>query len=164
MKVGLVVGRFQPFHKGHLHLFRKSLETADRIIIAVGSSNIKNKDNPLSYRMRVEMLRKVISEEGIGDKVIKIIPSPDDPSDDVWLEKLLKKTGRFDIAFGNNDWTNDILEIAGYKVASIRFLKRKIYQGVIIRRLFRKGKDWEERVPSYLVGFIREEFAKSITL
>ena len=164
MKVGLVVGRFQPFHKGHLYLIEKALEVSDRIIIAIGSSNIRNKENPLNYKTRVEMLKKVITEESLEDRVLKIIPSPDDPSDDVWLEKLLKKAGKFDIAFGNNDWTNDILEKEGYKVIKVSFLNRKIYQGVIIRRLFKKGKDWEERVPPYLAGFIRKELSKAIIL
>lgn len=157
MKIGLVVGRFQPFHKGHLYLFKKSLKVSDKIIIAVGSSNITNKDNPLSYITRVKMLKKVITEENLENRVLKIIPSPDDPSDDVWLEKLLKNAGKFDIAFGNNDWTNDILEKAGYKVTGIRFLNRKMFQGVIIRKLFKKGKNWEDRVPSYLVSFIRKK-------
>mgnify|MGYP001617726433 CR=1 FL=1 len=164
MKVGLVVGRFQPFHKGHLYLIEKALESADKIIIAVGSSNISNEDNPLSYNTRVKMLKKVIAQEGIAKRVIKIVASPDDPSDDAWLKELLENAGRFDIAFGNNDWTNDILEKAGYKVTGIRFLNRKIYQGVIIRKLFKKGKDWEERVPSYLAGFIRKELSKATLL
>ena len=160
MKIGLVVGRFQPFHKGHLYLIKKALNEADKIIIVIGSSNIHDENNPLSYRTRVEMIKKVIAEESLKDKVLKVIPSPDDLSDDVWLEKLLKNAGKFDIAFGNNKWTNDILKKEGYKIANIRFLNRKIYQGVFIRRLFKKGKDWEKRVPSYLVDFIREELAK----
>lgn len=164
MKVGLVVGRFQPFHKGHLRLIEKSLAVTDKIIIAVGSSNITDKDNPLSYKTRVKMLEKIIAEEGLKDKVLKIIPSPDDPSDDVWLEKLLKNAGKFDIAYGNNDWTNGILHKAGYEVMKIPYFNRKFYQGVFIRDLFRNDKNWEKNVPSYLVDFVRKEFAKSITL
>lgn len=162
-KIGLVVGRFQPFHKGHLYLFKKSLTACNKIIIAVGSSNINNEDNPLSYRTRVKMLKKVISEERIAYKVIKIVSSPDHPSDDVWFNKLLKNAGKFDVAFGNNGWTNDILEKAGYKVIKIPFLDRKIYQGVFIRKLFIENKKWENRVPKYLTEFIRKEFSKAIT-
>lgn len=164
MRIGLVVGRFQPFHKGHLHLIKKSLSAADRIIIAVGSSNITDKDNPLSYKIRVKMLKKVIAEESLEGKVLQIIPSPDDPSDDVWLEKLLKNAGKFDIAFGNNDWTNGILQKAGYEVMEISYLNRKFYQGVFIRNLFRYDKNWEKNVPSYLAGFIRKELSKAIML
>ncbi|MEK7573509.1 MAG: adenylyltransferase/cytidyltransferase family protein [Patescibacteria group bacterium] len=162
IKIGLVVGRFQPFHKGHLYLIEKALEASEKIIIVIGSSNMSDENNPLSYKTRAEMIKKVIAEESLEDKVLKIIPSPDDPSDDVWLEKLLIKAGRFDIAFGNNDWTNDILEKAGFKILKIKFLNRKTYQGVIIRELFRKNKKWQNRVPKYLTDFIQKEFSRTI--
>jgi nicotinamide-nucleotide adenylyltransferase len=162
-KTALVVGRFQPFHKGHLYLINKTFEVADKIIIAVGSSNIKNNDNPLPYETRVAMLNKVIGHEKWTDRIIKIIPSPDDPSDDVWLKLLLENAGMFDIAIGNNSWTNGILKNAGYKVLEIPYYKRNLYQGIYIRKLFKNGGNWQERVPSYLVGFINKEFGEHLT-
>ncbi|HVZ12241.1 MAG TPA: adenylyltransferase/cytidyltransferase family protein [Patescibacteria group bacterium] len=158
-KVGLVVGRFQPFHKGHLYLLNEVLKACDKIIIAVGSSNVSNENNPLSYATRVEMLKKVILEEGLGKRVIKIVPSPDDPSDDKWLELLLKEAGKIDIAFGNNEWTNGILERAGYEVIEVPYLNRVHFQGVYIRNMFSEGKPWEEEVPEYLVDFIKDKFS-----
>lgn len=160
-KIGLVVGRFQPFHKGHLYLLKKTLEKADKIIIAVGSSNVSDENNPMSFEARVRMLEKVIREEGLKSEVMKIIPSPDDPSDDVWLSKLLKNAGEFDVAVGNNDWTNGILEKAGYKVLEIKYLNRDLYQGVVIRKLFKTGGNWQDLVPSYLVEFVKKELPKS---
>ncbi len=159
-KIGLVVGRFQPFHLGHLYLIREALKQADKIIIAVGSSNVQNEENPMSYETRVAMLEKVIEQEKIGDRVIKIVPSPDDTSDDVWLEELLKNVGKFDFEAGNNDWTNGILEKKGYKVLQTPYLKRDIYQGKVIRELFKTGGKWEERVPAYLVEFVKKELSK----
>lgn len=164
MKIGLVVGRFQPFHKGHLYLIHETLKVVDRIVIAIGSSNTTNKDNLLSYKTRAKMLEKVIAEEGLKNKILKIVPSPDDPNDEVWLRKLLKNVGKFDIAFGNNKWTNDILEKAGYEILKIPYFNRNIYQGMIIRDLFRNEKDWKERIPSYLASFIRKELSKTIIL
>lgn len=160
MRIGLVVGRFQPFHKGHLYLFKKAIKVSYKIIIAVGSSNIKDGDNPLSYSKRVKMLRKVIANEGWEERILKIVPSPDDPSDDIWLKLLLKNTGKFDVGIGNNDWTNGILKKAGYKVLEVPYLKRIEYQGVIIRKLFEEGKSWEEKVPAYLIEFLEKEFSK----
>lgn len=161
MKVALIVGRFQPFHNGHLYLLKKTLEAADKMILAVGSSNVLNEDNPLSFEIRVKMLEKVIKEEGLSEKVLKIVPSPDDPSDDIWLKLLLKNAGKFDIAVGNNDWTNGILKDAGYKVLEIKYLNRDIYQGVVIRQLFKTGGNWQTLVPEYLIEFINKEFSKS---
>jgi len=55
----LFIGRFQPFHKGHL-LFLKSIYTQyDKIIIGIGSSQYSNSlDNPFSYDERKMMIEK----------------------------------------------------------------------------------------------------------
>ncbi len=157
-KIGLVIGRFQPFHLGHLYLIQKALENAEKIIIAVGSSNVHDSDNPLSYEARVEIIEKVIEEEKLSNKVLKIVPSPDDPSDNEWLKKLVEQTGRFDIEIGNNDWTNNILEQAGYKVLRIPYFERDIHQGVLIRQIIEQDGLWQERVPKYLVPQIKKAF------
>jgi len=47
MTTGLIIGRFQPFHKGHLHAIEHALKEVDELIIAVGSSQYVNtEDNP----------------------------------------------------------------------------------------------------------------------
>lgn len=160
--IALVVGRFQPFHLGHLYLIKKAFEHADKIIIAVGSSNVQNQDNPLSFQTRVKMLKKVIAKEGFRERVIKIVPSPDHPKDDVWLKLLLENAGNFEVNIGNNDWTNEILEKAGYKVLRVPYFKRDLYQGIFIRELFRKNGNWQTRVPAYLVDFVNREFSKRL--
>ena len=152
----LVVGRFQPFHKGHLHLLNETLKHADKIIIAIGSSNIKDDNNPLSFDIRKAMLEKVFENENLKNKLLKIVPSPDDVDDNKWLNLLLKNAGKFDIALGNNDWTNGILEKAGYKVISVPHVDRNELQGAVIRKLFRARKSWQKRVPKYLVEFIQK--------
>lgn len=158
-KTGLVIGRFQPFHLGHLYLIQKALEHAEKIVIIVGSSNVHDENNPLSYEKRVEMLKKVIEHEGWGDRIIKIVPSPDDPSDDEWLKLLLANVGSFDLAIGNNDWTNDILEGAGIKVLKLPYYNRELYQGAVVRKLFDQHGNWQEIVPPYLTDFIEKELS-----
>ncbi len=157
--VGLILGRFQPFHKGHLYLMKEALKSVDKIVIAIGSSNKRDADNPLSYPVRLKMLKKVIAEEDLSEKVLNIVPLPDNPSNDAWLRRLLKNTGGFDIVFGNNAWPNDILKAAGHKVVPVLYLNRKIYQGSYIRRLLKKGGNWQKRVSTYLVDFIKEKMS-----
>ena len=77
--VALVVGRFQPFHKGHWYLLQQALAVADFLVIAVGSSNIHNEENPLSYETRVQMLQLVLEHEGVKERVQKIVAAPDFP-------------------------------------------------------------------------------------
>ncbi len=40
LKRGLMVGRFQPFHKGHLCLVGQIFEDCDEVVIAIGSAQI----------------------------------------------------------------------------------------------------------------------------
>jgi nicotinamide-nucleotide adenylyltransferase len=152
----LVVGRFQPFHNGHLHLLREALSLADTVVIAVGSSNVQNDDNPLTFEQRREMLQLVIENEGWEDRIQKIVPAPDFPDDQEWLNTLIHNAGEFQIALGNNEWTNAVLAQAGYDVRTIPFLERDTLEGTQIRDRFRTQKDWQERVPQYLHEFVKK--------
>ncbi len=153
-KTGLLIGRFQPFHKGHLYLLKKALKHVQTLIVGIGSSNISNGDNPFSFGQRKKMLEKIIEHERIKERIGNIIPIPDDPSDDIWLGNVLKTVGEFDIYIGNDEWTDGIFENAGYKVLRIPYFRRELYEGKKIRPLLIKNAKWQTRVPSYLVSSI----------
>lgn len=148
--MGLVIGRFQPFHYGHAYLLQKALSIADKIIIGIGSSNIKNPDNPWSYKKRREMLDLFLEEKGIENKISSIIALPDNPDDNVWLKKTLKKTGSINVVIGNNDWVSGIFKGANIPVVKVNHYKRGLYEGYKIRKLMRSGEKWEGRVPKIL--------------
>jgi nicotinamide-nucleotide adenylyltransferase len=139
-RIALIVGRFQPFHKGHLYLIKKALKISDKIVIAIGSANLSDKNNPLDFETRKKIIKAVAYKEKIEEKIIKIVPLDDFFDDKKWLENLREKVGDFDVAMGNNDWTNNILEKAGYKVIKINHYKRNLYEGWRIRKLMREGK------------------------
>ena len=74
-KFGLLCGRFQPVHKGHVKLIRCALEHCDHLIIAIGSAQeSRTKKNPFSFEERRELLRR--SLWGLNKKVT-IIPVDD---------------------------------------------------------------------------------------
>ncbi|VVA43662.1 conserved hypothetical protein [Candidatus Roizmanbacteria bacterium] len=152
--IALIVGRFQPFHKGHLFLIKKALEKADKIIIGIGSANILDANNPIDYETRRKVIRSVFYKEGIGNKLIKIVPLADYFDDKKWLANLRKQVGKFDLALGNNNWTNNILKKAGFKVLEVDYYKRPLYEGWRIRKLIQEGKKWQDRVPKYLIKSI----------
>lgn len=136
-KVGLVIGRFQPFHKGHLSLIKQSLSFTRNIIICIGSSNVFDFDNPYSAKEREEMLKNELAKENLLPHILKIIYIPDDPSDTAWLASIIQKTGAFDIVIGNNDYVNNIFSHAGFKTIHVSFYKRYIYEGQKIREKLR---------------------------
>lgn len=106
-KIGLIIGRFQPFHKGHLDMMEQIIKEVTHVKIAIGSSNTKRThDNPLSYEERKEYICSLLPYTNYT-----IYPSPDMDSDEEWIHHLVKEVGPFDIAFvTDNPWTEKILQ------------------------------------------------------
>ena len=62
--VGLIVGRFQVFHKGHEHMIRSALDICDTVLIFIGSAQEENtQKNPFSYMRRLCTIKKVFYDE-----------------------------------------------------------------------------------------------------
>lgn len=160
-RTALIVGRFQPFHKGHLFLIKKALEKADKIIIGIGSSNILDINNPIDFETRKKVIKAVFYKEKIEDKLLKIVPLDDFFDDKKWLANLKKQVGKFDLALGHNEWTNIILKKAGYRVLEVDYLKRGLYEGWRIRKLIKEGKRWQNRVPKYIVSWLHGFIVKN---
>ena len=60
---GLLIGRFQPFHFGHLEAFRFALSKVDKLWVGLGSSNIPTqKNDPFSAEERKKMILSSIDE------------------------------------------------------------------------------------------------------
>ncbi len=71
-KLGIIVGRFQNFHKGHEDVFNKAIELCDEVGVFIGSSQESGTSkNPFSYELRKAMLQKVFLHS------ISIHPLPD---------------------------------------------------------------------------------------
>ncbi|MBO5969918.1 MAG: adenylyltransferase/cytidyltransferase family protein [Clostridia bacterium] len=61
---GLIVGRFQTFHKGHEKLVETGLMLCDRLLILIGSAQeCGTERNPLNINTRTKMLRTVYGDD-----------------------------------------------------------------------------------------------------
>jgi nicotinamide-nucleotide adenylyltransferase len=148
--IGLFIGRFQPFHKGHLFVLKKALEDVEKIIIGIGSANKSDSDNPLSAIDRKEVLNKIIQEENLEDRIVKIELLDDNVSDDLWLSETLEKVGKIDVVIGNNDWVNNLFKKIGIPALLTEFFYRDALEGQYIRKLIRQNRKWEHLVPENL--------------
>src|SRR6266853_5831651 len=55
--LAVVIGRFQPFHNGHLELVKKAFEIAPEVLVLVGSSQIaRDIKNPFTFSERQDMI------------------------------------------------------------------------------------------------------------
>lgn len=61
---GLLVGRFQTFHKGHQKLVETGLLLCDRLLVLVGSAQeCGTERNPLNIETRIQMIRAVYPDD-----------------------------------------------------------------------------------------------------
>ena len=61
---GLLIGRFQPFHLGHLEAVNFALSKVDMLFIGIGSSNKSNQiRNPFTADERKEMIISSLNDK-----------------------------------------------------------------------------------------------------
>lgn len=149
----LFIGRFQPFHNGHLYDIRNALKFSDNIIIGVGSSQEKNtKENPFSYEERKEMMEKVIKKENLAGIEIKAVPDIND--DNQWAEHVISITGKVDIVYTGNRWVKKLFLKKGFIIKDIILLPK--VNATEIRGRIDKGRDWQELVPREIEEYIKK--------
>ncbi|MBS7607764.1 MAG: nicotinamide-nucleotide adenylyltransferase [Candidatus Bathyarchaeia archaeon] len=157
VKRGLFVGRFQPFHKGHLQVVKEILNEVDELVIAVGSAQYSHRlDNPFTAGERLVMIRKALEEAKIDLSRIWIVPVPDVHVHMVWVSTVEGYTPRFNVVYSNEPLTRRLFIEAGYEVKAIRFHKREVYSATEIRERILKEENWEELVPKSVAEFIKE--------
>lgn len=58
------IGRFNPFHLGHLQILKKALSIADKVVVVLGSHNrATNIKNPWSSNERIQMIASCLTPE-----------------------------------------------------------------------------------------------------
>ncbi|MEM3011488.1 MAG: nicotinamide-nucleotide adenylyltransferase [Candidatus Bathyarchaeia archaeon] len=157
MKRGLFVGRFQPFHLGHLTAVKNILKSVDELVIIVGSAQYSHRlDNPFTVGERITMIRMALDEAKIPSSRYWIIPIPDIHVHMMWVAEVVGYTPTFHIVYTNEPLSRRLFIEAGFKVEPVPFHKRDIYSATEIRERMLKGKNWEELVPESVANYIKE--------
>jgi nicotinamide-nucleotide adenylyltransferase len=154
---GLFVGRFQPFHLGHVSAVKDVLNEVDELVIVIGSAQYShNLKDPFTAGERLVMVREALEEYRIDDSRFWIVPVPDVHLHVTWVSALKGYVPRFDLVYSNEPLTRRLFIEAGYQVKPIHLHKRKIYSSTIIREKMLRGEDWEELVPKSVAAFLKE--------
>lgn len=84
--LAVLIGRFQPFHNGHLRAFQRASELADRVMILVGSSGgPRTPKNPWTFTERRDMISLALGES--THYIVR--PLPDFSYDDsLWVSEV----------------------------------------------------------------------------
>ena len=156
---GLTIGRFQPFHLGHLEALQFALTKVDKLWVGLGSSNKPiEKSNPFSAEERKEMILSSI-DDSIKEK-ISIYFIPDLDNHIKWIEKIDTIVPKFGIVFSNDELTKHLYSKRDVQVISIPFLKRNVLSGTHVRELIISDQKWDDLVPEGTKIFLINTNAK----
>ncbi len=154
---GLYVGRFQPFHLGHLQAIKEVLAAVDELVIAIGSAQYShNLTNPFTAGERLVMVRNALKEAEIDLSRLWVVPVPDVHLHMLWVSALEGYTPKFNVVFSNEPLTRRLFMEKGYKVKGIKFFERKLYTSTLIREKMLNGESWTTLVPKAVADFIAE--------
>jgi len=157
VKRGVFVGRFQPFHNGHLKAVEGILRRVDELVIVVGSSQYSHGvNNPFTSGERITMIRRALEEEGIQPSRYWIVPVPDTHVHMIWVSQVVGYTPKFDVVYTNEPLTRRLFVERGFKVEPVPFHEREIYSATEIRKRILDGENWEELVPRGVAQVIKE--------
>ncbi|MDE1845987.1 MAG: adenylyltransferase/cytidyltransferase family protein [Candidatus Micrarchaeota archaeon] len=151
-RAGLLIGRFQPFHNGHLEMVNQSTQNVDVLYIVVGSINKKDEKNPFSALERKMMILNSVSNE-VASK-LKILFVPDFNNDPKWMECIDYLVPKYDVIYSSDDEMSLLLRRMGKKVEEIKQIDRKILSGTKMRQMLFEGKDISKHLPSGTRGVI----------
>lgn len=168
--LGIVHGRFQPPHNGHIQYIVEALERVEHLTIGICTPKICTQEealetgypcteelNPFSYEERVNMISDTLNSCGIAKDRYSIIPFPSDYKN---IQKIVPSETIFFISHSGelDSKKKEYLENLGYKTEIILSLdSSRKESGQKIRDMI-KNKDnlWKSLVPESVKKRIEE--------
>lgn len=149
MTTALFIGRFQPFHLGHLDALRQIQKECNKIIIMIGSSQYsKTENNPLTAEKRENIIKKVLKEENIKATIFKI---DDINNNDKWVDYISSILPKYDVVYTSNSLVEKLMKEKGKKVINLKFNIKT--NGTEIRYLKKEGKKYKQFIHNSTISF-----------
>jgi len=152
---GLFIGRFQPFHLGHLATVRYALKKVEHLYIVVGSSQKSHEPkNPFTAGERILMIRNTLNDEKIDPSRYLIIPVPDAIGHAVWTAYIDQVVPKYDLVFSNDQLTLQLFKEKGVTAIEAPLLDRPKFSATEVRKRIAENGDWKELVPKSVAKLV----------
>jgi nicotinamide-nucleotide adenylyltransferase len=165
---GMIHGRFQPFHRGHLGYLRGAAERCEEVFVGItnpdptrirpeASDPVRHlpESNPWTYAERLLMVKAAAADLGLDPGRVHVIPFPvNEP--ELWPVYVPEGVTQYLRLF--SEWGGTKLERmreAGYDVVVLDEGAEKEISGADVREALREGGDWEALVPPGVARVIR---------
>ena len=154
MSNGLYIGRFQPFHLGHLSAIKQALQVVEKLYIGIGSSQYNHtNENPFTAEERQKMIELALKEAELEARC-EIFLIPDIHDEEKWVDHVKKIVSYFEIVFvGNEGIVKNLFEKRDIKVV---MLKQELnISASKIRQLMKEGGQWEKSVSTIVAQCLK---------
>ena len=157
MRVGLLIGRFQPFHLGHLEAVKYALKRVDYLYVVVGSAQRSHeRDTPFTASERITMIKSALDGNGVDPSKWMAIPIADADSHSLWVSTVESMVPKFDVVFTNDALTFHLFNEEGIEVRAVPYLDRKRYSATNVRDRILERKDWESLVAPQVAKLVKK--------
>lgn len=163
-RYGLVLGRFQPLHIGHMEFLEAAKLRCERLVIGVTNPDIRNiefnafdpkrsqdANNPYSFFRRLEMIDRSLRLQGWASGDFAIVPA--EIANTQALTALLPPL-RHTVVLATvyDEWGEEKvrrMSAQGFSVEVMwrRNMSERVTSGTEIRRLMAEGGAWQHLVP-----------------
>ena len=142
------MGRFQPFHLGHLATVNFALKKVEELVIVIGSAQKSHEmKDPFTAGERIQMIKGSLGTDNeVNLKRILIIPVPDVNVHCLWTHQLDILVPNYDVVFTNDPFTSLLFKERGIKVIEPPLHQRKQLSATEIRSKMARGGDWKKLV------------------
>jgi cytidyltransferase-like protein len=168
IRYGIVLGRFQPFHLGHLEYVEAAKKRCERLFIGITNPDpgdriespvdvrrSKEENNPFTYIERLSMIEDSLVGIGWGREDFCIVPAPilepvrlvhylPGVDESIFLHTVYDEWGEL---------KGGLLADLGFSVEVLwrRGHDERLTSGSAIRELINQGASWEHLVPVEVV-------------
>ena len=166
---GMIHGRFQPFHLGHLEYLRAAAARSDELFVGITNPDPTRirpepsdparhlpESNPWTYAERLLMIKAAAGDLGLDLTRVHVIPFPvNEP--ELWPAYVPDGVTQYLRLF--SEWGGTKLERlrdAGYEVVVLDQGTEKEISGADVRAALREGGAWESFVSPGVARVIRE--------
>lgn len=163
-KILFILGRFQPFHLGHISILKKYYLQGYRLKVGIGSSQLSHsKRNPFTVHEREKMIRLAFKEKAI--KKYEIFHIPDINNHSKYANHVEKIVGHFDLLFTGNKIVKRIFtkycSIKGCKISHFSESKNRVkgIKASEIRKSWLTKKS-SKGIPKSVFNYLKEIDAK----
>lgn len=169
--IGVIHGRFQMLHKGHMEYLMAGRQRCEHLIIGIANPDTyltkyntasphrsNPSANPLTYFERFQMLQGALQEYNVRTSEFDIVPFPINYPE--LLFSYVPADAKYYITI-YDEWgeaKKEILENLGCDVDVMwrRTPEERFTTGTEVRRRICTGEPWEELVPEYVYRYTLE--------